>query len=513
MPAAPTPLVAPSPGQVVNPGALVTPGGSQGNPGTQGIAGTAGTAGPPGATGLNAFNTTTAGFTVPAVGSSVVITLNDASWVVVGQLVYVDQAGGPGQAGALQVTAKSGNQVTLLNPTPAPAIPAASTSAAGLMNLLSGNTTDYVGGDNATHALAPVIWSARLRSFNAIGNPTFEVDQINCGNSVAISTGGVKTIDRWFVGLTGTLRFSAQQIATNVPLPGTNYYITGKVLRVTVTTTQASLGTGDYLDIWTNLEGIALRELYGDVHSLSLLCRSSLANLNFGISLTDAGPQSRALGKLCTLGTANTWTSIPLPNLPVFPTANFSVNPGAYGYALNIALAAGTGIRVAANDTWQTTSTLWAPAGIDNFAANASATFDLAFVQHEPGAVCTTPQDLDFLANYSRCVRYYQKSYNYATVPGTATATGNVRANPIANFYPNNIYVPFNPRMAKTPTLVAYSTTSGAANTVRDETAGADKTVTGTQSLGDAGFAGLAISSPNAAQWQCSFQWIADTGW
>ena len=131
MPDVVVPLIAPAPGTVINPGALVTPGGAQGNPGAQGVAGAAGTAGPPGV-GLNAFNTTTAAFTVPAVGASVNVVLNDASWVVAGQFVFVDSAGGPGMAGTLQVTAKSGNQVTLLNPDPPPAIPAASTSSAGI---------------------------------------------------------------------------------------------------------------------------------------------------------------------------------------------------------------------------------------------------------------------------------------------------------------------------------------------------------------------------------------------
>src|SRR5215469_11628202 len=39
--------------------------------------------------GANAFNTTTGAFTVPASGSTVNVTLNDASWVTVGQMVAV----------------------------------------------------------------------------------------------------------------------------------------------------------------------------------------------------------------------------------------------------------------------------------------------------------------------------------------------------------------------------------------------------------------------------------------
>jgi hypothetical protein len=105
-----------------------------------------------GPAGLNAFNITSGAFTVPNVGSTVTVTLNDASWVVIGQMVYVDGAGGVGQTGALQVTAKTGNQITLLNPAPAPAIPLASSSGAGLMATTDGNAAHFIGGDNASHA-------------------------------------------------------------------------------------------------------------------------------------------------------------------------------------------------------------------------------------------------------------------------------------------------------------------------------------------------------------------------
>jgi hypothetical protein len=73
--------------------------------------------GPAGPAGANASAVSTSAFTVPAVGATATVTLADASWVVVGQMLYAASAGGgPGLAGALQVTAKAGNVVTLLNP-------------------------------------------------------------------------------------------------------------------------------------------------------------------------------------------------------------------------------------------------------------------------------------------------------------------------------------------------------------------------------------------------------------
>jgi hypothetical protein len=88
------------------------------------------------------------------VGSTTTVTVTDASWITVGQMIYVANAAGAALSGALQVTAIAGNTLTLLNPASPPAIPIASSSAAGLMNSLSGNVTDYVGGDNACHPLS-----------------------------------------------------------------------------------------------------------------------------------------------------------------------------------------------------------------------------------------------------------------------------------------------------------------------------------------------------------------------
>jgi microcystin-dependent protein len=119
--------------------------GPQGLPGTPGAAGT---------NGLNAFGLTVAPFTVPAVNATVNVTVSDASFISVGEMLYVDQAGGgAGLPGVFQVTAKAGNALTLLNPAPAPAIPLADATQAGLLNQLTGNTTDFVDGTNHCRAL------------------------------------------------------------------------------------------------------------------------------------------------------------------------------------------------------------------------------------------------------------------------------------------------------------------------------------------------------------------------
>ena len=90
--------------------------GVQGPTGIQGPAGSQGIQGVQGAQGVNAFTATVANFDVPAVGATVVVTLADASWVTVGQMVVIQTAGGaPTDAYSLKAIAKAGNAVTLQN--------------------------------------------------------------------------------------------------------------------------------------------------------------------------------------------------------------------------------------------------------------------------------------------------------------------------------------------------------------------------------------------------------------
>jgi hypothetical protein len=82
----------------------------------------------------------------------VVVTLQNAAWVIFGEYLAVQSAGGASAAGTLQVTNINGNQVTLLNPS-IPSLALANAVAAGLLAPVSGNILDYVGGDNASHPL------------------------------------------------------------------------------------------------------------------------------------------------------------------------------------------------------------------------------------------------------------------------------------------------------------------------------------------------------------------------
>jgi hypothetical protein len=500
------------PGTVVTGGSIATPGGPQG---TTGSIGPVGPTGPIGVTGPPAVTTTSAPFTVPNIGSTITVTVLDASWVVLGQVVNVANAGGTGLAGSFQVTGKTGNQLTLLNPATLATIPPADSTQAGLLNRLSGNATDYVGGDNACHVLS----GGSVRSFNAVGNPNFEVRQRNIGAQLTNFSGYLE--DRWGVSTGGSTSVKWQvlpvtdAVGTGIAIPGTTFPISTSFLRCTVNTQKASLAAGDLVSCYQFPEGPSFRELMNDVHSVSILARSSVANLIFGMSLQDPG-ESYILAKQCPLGAANTWTLIQLPNIPIWTSlGNFSSRPGLPGYWLTLCFAGGSNYLTPSNDTWIAVASQMGAFGQSNFLANAvGSTVDIAFVQHEPGAVCNPLIDKPFIQNLDECERYYQKTYPYGIKAGTsgASALAPVATNSLAN---TNLWGPFRfyKRMAKTPTIVTYSDITGTSATVRDNNASVDRTVSAYLLAGDSGFSGLTLATLNASAAFYTLHWTADTNW
>ena len=67
-----------------------------------------------------------------------------------------------------------------------------------------------------------------LRSYNAVGNPNFEIDSRNCGALFTGTSYGavMKVIDRWNAQENGsTMDLKTQQISQNVVVPGTSFLL------------------------------------------------------------------------------------------------------------------------------------------------------------------------------------------------------------------------------------------------------------------------------------------------
>jgi hypothetical protein len=316
----------------------------------------------------------------------------------------------------------------------------------------------------------------------------------------------------------GGLAASAVQIPVSVgnvvPVPNTNFGITSKYLRVTLTTQKPTLAATDSLIVYQFVEGPRLRELINDVHSSSILCRGP-ANFSFGLWLRDSS-STYTLNLLCTLGpVANQWTMITLPNIAIWtPSGTFPLTSGSVGYLWGICLAAGSSRTGTSNGVWLNSGGLWFGAvGQSNFAAQPVNTlFDLAYVGDEPGAICTTPQDLAFSDNLWACERYWQKTYDYATAVATVINPGMVSGGAVGTQVQVRGGVSFRQRMAKEPTVTVYSPSATVtANSVL-QIGGGNVAATATGNVGETGYAVNLSAAPAAS---ANYQWhhVADTGW
>jgi hypothetical protein len=121
--------------------------------------------------------------------------------------------------------------------------------------------------------------------------------------------------------------------------------------------------------------------------------------------------------------------------------------------------------------------------------------------------------DRPFTENLDACLRFYQKSWPYPAAVGSTNSANSVHTTALPS---QNIHcgVPFKKIMARTPTgFQSYSPTTGLAGAVRDVSAGTDRGIGTFFDLGDSGFGGVTIPSPNSAQAIYQFHYFVDTGW
>jgi hypothetical protein len=432
--------------------------------------------------------------------------------------------GPTGPAGPVAVSADSANAATLGSDSNllVPSVPysLANTTGSGLLRQVSGLTTDLVDGTNHTQdlptAFKPVIWNTRLRSYNALGNPNFEVDQNNTTTNFITAVQSRQSADRWLrqssAGLTAVVGTRQIPSSPMIMVPGTSYAIARSYFEINVSTAQASLATGDYYAITQWPEGSAARELINDVTSVSLLINSNVANTKISLAIRDSA--SKVSYVIPVTITGGVWQLFTFPNIPIFSSANsasWPITAGVLGYQFSVCLGAGSTYTTPVANSWQNGNFLAAPG---QNCLNTTGSILLAFLQHEPGPVCTPLIDIPFWKNLRACQRYFCKSASYATPLPTSganyrwvgthvTGSTSVRA---------NIHWPVD--MAKVPTVYIYDYLANA-NQVYLETIG-NVAISGYSLNDTAGCGAIALSASQTPTYTGAAvlaQYKADTGW
>lgn len=129
-------------------------------------------------------------------------------------------------------------------------------------------------------------------------------------------------------------------------------------------------------------------------------------------------------------------------------------------------------------------------------------------VQLEKGSTATSFDYRPYGTELALCQRYYEKSYDIATTPGTSTDTGALLVISPGNV--NRVFGSIQLRVSKrgSPTYTIYSTT-GASGNVRDITAAADKAVSLATTAGENGVGIVSTAGISAVTNTVAFQYTA----
>jgi hypothetical protein len=319
------------------------------------------------------------------------------------------------------------------------------------------------------------------------------IDQRSAGASITPASGGGYSLDRWQYVFSQSSKFNIQQNAGSVTPPvGFKNYL-GLTVAAAVT-----IGSGDYLYIGQKVEGFNAADLaWGTANAktvtLSFQVYSSLTG-TFGGSFTNSD-NTRSYPFTYTISSANTWTTISVTvagdTSGTWDTTN--------GIGISVIFGLGLG------STYSGTAGSWAGAdyrsatGATSVVGTSGATWYITGVQLEVGSTATPFERRLYNQELANCQRYFEKSYELVTVPGTNAFIGMVHVSGSSNGFADMLtMLNFNVQKRATPTMTFYREdgTSGSWNMERS-----GSSTTPTVNSGSVGDNGGRIYCATGANW------------
>ena len=323
---------------------------------------------------------------------------------------------------------------------------------------------------------------------NRLINGGMVIDQRNAGASVTAPAGSTTYFtDRWSILESTDGAVTGQQVTT-APSGFSNS------LLVTVTSTDSSLTTTQQTIIQQKIEGFNTADLsFGTASAapvtLSFWVRCSVTGTFAGSFRNSANDRSYPF--TYTISSANTWEQKTV-TVSGDTTGTWIGSTNGIGLEVIFSLGAGPD-RTGTANAWAGSNFVSAT-GATNLMATSGATFYLTGVQLEAGSVATPFERRPYGTELQLAQRYYQKSYNDSTTPGTATTVG---AKWSGAFGANDLYyqsVAFNQSMRASPTVRIFNVNNGNNNQLSEYTINPTTFATNRAiAIKDAGQAGVSI--------------------
>ena len=189
-------------------------------------------------------------------------------------------------------------------------------------------------------------------------------------------------------------------------------------------TSSYSIGASDLFRYTQRIEGFNTADLaFGTASAstvtLSFWVMSSLTG-TFGGSLQNNNGD-RSYPFTYTINSANTWEYETI-TIAGDTTGTWVGATNGNGLQLNFSLGAGSS-RIGTAGAWAAAG-YYGATGQTNLVATNAATWQIVGVQLEKGSTATSFDYRPYGTELQLCMRYYEKTYEIGTVPGTATSLG-----------------------------------------------------------------------------------------
>lgn len=275
-------------------------------------------------------------------------------------------------------------------------------------------------------------------------------------------------------------------------------YVFGRT-RLTLTTAQSSLSANNYCNLDFYIEGYQWSRYRLTTFTLQFLVKLPVVGTYCVAVRNDASDYSYVAEFNYTTANTDQLVTLTIPAPPV-GTWNFTNGVGA---RISLVLASGTTWHGSVG--WQSGNKIATANQVNSLNAAVNSVYELALVRIDSGPVSHAwhPEDFDFSLVLEQCRRYYETSYEYGVVPGTANSTNGVEGKIAINTVDYYDYgtIRFKTTKRVTPGINVRSPVTGTDAQIRDITANVDRGVS-VNYIGQNGFRvyGSTLVANNAYQ-------------
>ena len=309
---------------------------------------------------------------------------------------------------------------------------------------------------------------------NLLINGNFDIWQRGLQFNTATTGLSNYTADRWYhtqnanYAVTGNI-IKGSVISSDTPFSiGKSNVPCKDTIAYRNNTSSVSQGVTDYNMLGQRIEGYNYARIWSAGH----------LTINFWVKALTTGTYSLALRNRVysrhyvaeySVNASNTWEwkSITIPV--------DSLNPTVWDFDNNIGLRlewviskCGQNNIAASTNTWSSGGAVCSPNQVNSVASvsGSGINFQLAQVQVEAGKVATPFQIRNIEDELTRCERYYEKSYDMNTVPGTSAYDGSIHSNDWVVTNTAHINASFRTRKRVKPVVTIYNPQSGSSGQV-----------------------------------------------